>query len=363
MTPRKILAIKLRSLGDTVLMTAPLLELRRAYPQAEIHVAAPQSYREILVNHPAVDRLVPIDLPSSKLKRALFLPVLMRKLRRENYDCVVCFHASPSTALIALGTGAKTRAIHFHGHQDTNRFSTVVIPDKGKIKPIIERDLDTVRALGISTKSLAMPKVFITADERKAVQARLNNWGLKNPILGLGLGAGRPSKTWPMAKFAEVARAWQARGGSVVLFSTPPEAEKVTEFWREIERRNISKSQIVSEAKLSLRELAAWMEVLSVFLGNDSGPKHLAVAVGTPTVTLFGPEHPFEWHPYPTDLHPYFFIENLACRKDAAPGMPAWCGIYTCLTEKNRCLTEIAAEPVLQKCFELCDHGNKEAKL
>ena len=71
------------------------------------------------------------------------------KLRQERFDCVVNFHASPSTAMISFASGAKTRSIHFHGHNDKNRYSTVAIPGKGTLKPIIERDMDAVRALGL----------------------------------------------------------------------------------------------------------------------------------------------------------------------------------------------------------------------
>jgi len=87
---------------------------------------------------------------------------------------------------------------------------------------------------------------------------------------------------------------------------------------------------------------------LAVFAGNDSGPRHLAVAVGTPTVTLFGPEHPFEWHPYPEDRHPRFFVDNLPCRRDAMPGMPAWCGLHDCVAEAHKCMTMIEAGPVFE---------------
>ena len=101
-------------------------------------------------------------------------------------------------------------------------------------------------------------------------------------------------------------------------------------------------------ARASVRALAAELSLLSVFLGNDSGPRHVALAVGTPTVTLFGPEHPFEWHPYPEEKHPIFFIDQLACRKDGAPGMPAWCGIEVCVEQKHQCMTSIGVNSVVQ---------------
>src|SRR6476619_3876425 len=117
---------------------------------------------------------------------------------------------------------------------------------------------------------------------------------------------------------------------------------------------------VTATQSLGLRVLAAVFTQASVVVGNDSGPKHLAIAVGTPTVTLFGPEDPFEWHPYPADRHPHFFIESLKCRKDADPGMPPWCGLENCVIEQQRCMKEIAVSQVLAQCMKL---GTKMAKL
>jgi ADP-heptose:LPS heptosyltransferase len=107
---------------------------------------------------------------------------------------------------------------------------------------------------------------------------------------------------------------------------------------------------VACEAGLPLRTVAAMLRHCSVLAGNDSGPKHLAVAAEIPTVTLFGPEHPFEWHPYPQDRHPYFFIENLSCRQDADPGKPPWCAKVTCVEERHRCMREIGVDQVLREC-------------
>jgi ADP-heptose:LPS heptosyltransferase len=70
------------------------------------------------------------------------------------------------------------------------------------------------------------------------------------------------------------------------------------------------------------------------------------VALGVKTITLFGPENPFEWHPYAKDEHPIAYVENLPCRKSLAPGLPEWCAIRECVSEKHRCMREIAVEDV-----------------
>ncbi len=352
--PKKILAIKLRSLGDTVLMTAALAELRRAFPRAELHAVTLTQWAPLLERDPAVDKVWTYDRHSETAARAKAAARLALKLRREHYDCVVNFHASPSSSMIAFATGAKVRSIHFHGHSDKNRYSTVEIPDKGKLKPIIERDMDAVRALGVKVPEGRMPRLHVKpmeVDQAGDLAARL---GLADPILALGLGASRPSKSWPILRFAELAIRWvEAEKGSALAIGSPKEEPLITEFLQAVDSLHPKpevRSRITGVHHLSIRELAAMLKYAAVFAGNDSGPKHVAVAVGAPTVTVFGPEHPFEWHPYPLDRHPRFFVEDLACRKDADPGMPAWCGLNTCEVEMHRCMTQIGVDSVLEEC-------------
>lgn len=373
MVPRKILAIKLRALGDTVLMTAPLFELRRAYPSAEIHVAVVSQWAPILENHPAVDRVWNYERHTDRAARARSAARLAMRLREQKYDCVVNFHASPSTSMITRATGAAVRSIHFHGHKSASRYSTVTIPGKGVLKPIIERDMDTIRALGLSVPEGKLPKVFLHASEVAQAQSTLDRLfpptpGVAGPILAVSLGASRPSKCWFLERFVALALGWaQQEGGRVLVLASQQEARTAHRFMKCFDEiltasvqvaaeRNTIRKKVTSSTKQSVRQLAALLSRVSVFVGNDSGPKHLAVAVGTPTVTLFGPEHPFEWHPYPKDAHPYFFVENLSCRNDALPGMPAWCAVHECTQEQHKCMRMIAVDTVLAECRRIVKH-------
>jgi ADP-heptose:LPS heptosyltransferase len=366
MSPRKILALKLRSLGDTVLMTAPLLELRRAYPEARIHAAVMADWAPLLEGHPAVDRVWNYERRSEATARAKAITRLALRLRREKFDCVACFHASPSSATLAFATGAKVRSIHFHGHADRNRYSTVVVPGKGTLKPIIERDMDVVRALGIHVPAGRLPQVFLQEVELREARERLGRLGLPDPVLAICLGASRPTKAWPVERYAQLAIQWARRtGGGAVALAGPAEERLEHEFLRGVEdaltfslpevvaERAAIRARIAAERGLGIRALAALLSRASVVAGNDSGPRHLAVAVGAPTVTLFGPEHPFEWHPYPDETHPHLFVDGLACRRDAAPGMPAWCSLDVCVAQEHRCMRQLGVDPVLEQCLRV----------
>ncbi|MDR3606062.1 MAG: glycosyltransferase family 9 protein [Oligoflexia bacterium] len=357
--------MKLRALGDTVLMTAALAELKRAWPAADIHVAVTSTWAPLLENHPAVSQIWKYERFEDRGARAKSVMRLALKLRREHFDCVVNLHASPSSAMIAFATGAPIRSIHFHGHKDRNRHSTVEIPGKGIVKPIIERDMDAVRALGIQVPSGRLPQIYIHEREREEAAQRLSRSGLAStgPLLVIGLGASRPAKAWPIERYAELAVRWanDVKGGRVLAVLGPSEKSEFDDFLKALERsllKQVSdpglhaaiRSRITAERDLSLRQLAAVMTLASVCAGNDSGPRHIAVAVGCPTVTVFGPEDPFEWHPYDRKIHPLLYIENLPCRRDAMPGMPPWCGVHVCVQEQHRCMAMIDVDSVMTEC-------------
>ena len=370
-TPKKILAIKLRALGDTVIMSASLLALKKAYPNSEIDVLVTNTWASLLENHPAVNRIWKYERHKDAPSRAKAVAKLALKLRKEKYDCVVNFHASPSSSALAYALGSKVRSIHFHGHQDKNRYSTVTVPGKGELKPIIERDLDTVRALGVLIDEPYTPQIFLNEDEIKEAENRIQVLGLKKPILCLGIGASRSTKSWPLDRYASIAIRWcEDTNGSVICFNSREEElqaksffnfvdDKLAQWYQDTQKRKQVRSRIICETQISLRTMSALFKNSSVYLGNDSGPKHIAVASGLSSVTVFGPEDPFEWHPYPKDKHPIHYIEGLSCRKDHQPGFKPWCGLHECVVEEHRCMRQIAEDDVYRTVKNLYLKGTQ----
>ena len=358
--PRKILAIKLRALGDTILMTAPLLELRRAYPGAEIDVVVTDTWAPLLENHPAVDKIIPYQRHQGAASRAKAIARMAIALRKQKYDCVVNFHASPSSSALAYAVGAKVRAIHFHGHKDKNRYSTTNVPGKGVLKPVIERDMDTIRSLGLTIAEGKQPAVYLENSEIARARTRISQMGLYGPILGLGIGASRNTKIWPLERFAAIAIRWcdQYRGSVIVYHARGEEGisrkffdavdRKLVEWYTDPPARKAVRARILAEVQLPLRLLGSMLRNNQLYLGNDSGPKHLAIAVGTPTITLFGPEDPFEWHPYSRENHPIHFIDGLKCRNDQLPGFRPWCGLHDCVVEEHRCMKFLSEDEVFR---------------
>ena len=166
----------------------------------------------------------------------------------------------------------------------------------------------------------------------------------------LGLGASRPTKRWPTQHFARLAELMRDRADLIpAMITGPGEAEAVFsgQVLDEMRARGLrsmgagGKGDFLHLAGFGVRKLAQALSAVRAYLGNDSGPKHIAAAVGIPTFTFFGPEDPGEWHPYSRERHPVFFREDLPCRRE---DQGRWCGLETCDLqgqEFHRCMSEL----------------------
>jgi heptosyltransferase-2 len=361
LNPKRILVTKFRAMGDTILLTGALKELHRNFPNAQIHVAVPDPWIWLLEGVPGVTKLLPVTWHNDRAARTKAATRLAFQLRKESYDVVCSFHSSPAAAMVALSTGAKVRAVHFHSFKAKNLYSTVQIPGKGTMKPVVERDLDTIRGLGLDVQAGVMPEIFLKPEERALAREEFHAWGLKRPVLGIALGASRGTKIWPLHRFAESAQRWVSeKNGSVLVIAGPGEEKLTEEFFKSIPNQPALRDQIQVMPSCNVRTLAARISCLNTLLGNDSGPRHLATALNVPTVTLFGPEHPLEWHPYPEDRHPKLFIEPLPCRNNSEPGSPPWCGLQECIVEAHQCMTRITVDGVMEQVGRVYEAYGKD---
>ena len=204
--------------------------------------------------------------------------------------------------------------------------------------------MDAVSAL-CGTQIIPPPThVRVSETETQWAQSWLKAKSIREPVLSISIGASRPSKRWDIDRFISVAQTWNIQTKGDVLFLLGPGEtlgpQESSTPWTCLEGA-------------SVRQLAALLSQTQVWLGNDSGPKHLAIALGIPTVTLMGPEDPMEWHPYDTNTNPYFYLSNLPCRNAAPPGFPPWCGIDVCTIEQHRCMKGIEPAAVADACMKL----------
>lgn len=332
----KVLLAKRRALGDTILLSSSVELLKNTFPQAEITVLAPESFLPVLENNPAIKNLWSFE--SGWLS-------LLPKIRAEKFNHFFQLHASPRSHWIAHLSGAQ--AVHFHTqNKETERAY-------GKHPNALEWDGFHFRSVFGEKVNLPapLPKIFLSEKERaEGCDFWIRRGVDPAKVVFLGLGASREPKRWPASHFARLAELLRDRMEAIpALVVGPGEAEesfagRVVDEMRVRGMRPAlgnGKGDFVHLAGLSVRDLAKAMSAVRAYVGNDSGPKHMAAAVGTKTFTLFGPEDPVEWHPYDRELHPVFFIEKLPCRRE---DNGRWCGISVCTLEsleRHRCMQDL----------------------
>ncbi|MEW6056828.1 MAG: glycosyltransferase family 9 protein [Bdellovibrionota bacterium] len=350
-----VLVIKNRAIGDTILLTGSLRLLRQHLPRHEIHVLVRAPAGELLVGLPYVDRIISAKEPAGGIDRIAYWTRLIQRLRVTHYDFTLNFHASMRSSLTARCLRASIRVANHHELRGRNWFSDLKVPGRGKVKPVIERDLDVLRAIGIhATVADALPEVVLSPAEIQEAKSLFENrpaaakGGMR---IFLGIGGSRATKRWPAAHMIRLLEKLEKECDAQFVMSTvATDRHWLESFLPQLKRHPSLEKRLVHFENFSLRQTAKVVSQCSLYVGNDSGLKHLAVALGLKTVTVFGPEAPLEWHPYSVDKHPYLFIPELSCR---TVGGKHWCAIPVCKQHQHRCMQDIEPEQVFQKITEV----------
>ncbi len=305
---RRVLVIKLRHHGD-VLLTSPVFSaLKARAPQVEIDALVYADTAEMLSLHPAIERLQLIDRHWSRLGPLRRLAAewrLLQALRARRYDLVVHLTEHPRGAWLARLCGARWAiARHMQGRGGWWRkaFTHFYRTPGHALRHTVELNLDALRRIGIQP----------TPAERKlalvpGVDAEARVEGL---LAGLGL-AGRPFihvhpasrwlfKCWTIEKMAALIDRLHAAGHAVVLSAAADTAERAM---IEAILAKTAQPAFSLAGRLSLKELAALAGRARLFIGVDSAPMHIAAAMSTPVVALFGPSGDKEWGPWGVAHH------------------------------------------------------------
>lgn len=344
----RILLAKRRALGDTVFLSSTLEALASAEPGAELFLLVPGAFAPVLEGHPRVKGIL-------RYEQGFF--TLVKELRALRLDHFIQLHASPGNKWLAHLSGAKKVSFSVQNNETEKAY--------GRHPNALEWDGFFLRHLfgGRIPVPGPAPRIFLTPEERAEGEAYWRRLGAEGKkVVFLGLGASRPTKRWPPAHFARLAELLRDRLELVpAIVSGPGEAEatfaaSVVDHMRARGMRALSaggKGDFLHGAGLSVRQLAGALSAVSCYVGNDSGPKHIAAAVGIPTFTFFGPEDPVEWHPYSRTAHPVFFVPELPCRRE---DQGRWCGLEECDlpgAQRHRCMEEIDPLDVLMAVQQL----------
>jgi lipopolysaccharide heptosyltransferase II len=287
----RILVSRMKYIGDVVLTTPIIRSLRDACPRAHIVYLGEREAVSLLQQNPFLDEIIPFDFRRPPL---LEQARVVRLLRRGKFDLAIDLFGNPRTALLTFLSGARVRV----GPDRKGRgvLYTVRVRDDGKPKTAIEFHNQSLRAVGISSTAVRT-EIFLTDEERAAGRARLgvfgaNDRGDQQPVVGIHPGATWPAKRWFPDRFAGLAEALVARGAVVVLTAGAGDVETIAAV------QSAGRKALPVFRGLPLRELAALIAACDLYITNDAGPLHIAAAVNTPTIGLFGPGEDSIWFPY-----------------------------------------------------------------
>ncbi len=280
----KILIVKPSSLGDIIHALPTVRILRRAYPQAHISWLVNDNFAPLLDGCPIIDRVIPFA--RRRLGRLGALQETLhfaRSLRAGGFDWAVDLQCLLRSALLCRASGAPRRTGLADGREGSTCFYNEIIKLPPPPAHAVDRYLMLPRQLGLEVDRVEFPLAGAPVAEREKLI-------LLNP------GARWASKRWPASQFAALLDALAARWPDhrlALLGSTDerPLAESVA-------ASATAKADILA-GRTSLPELTALMRRARLMISNDTGPLHLAVAVGTPTVSMFGPTDPRLTGPYP----------------------------------------------------------------
>lgn len=292
--PDRILLTQLRRIGDVLMTTPSVAAMRAAHPRAHIAFLTEAPSDQIFRHNPHVDQVWVYPRGGSPWAQIS----LARRLRKERFDLVVDFFGNPRSAFLSRLTGAPRRiGFDFRGR---GWAYTERVPVPRGVRYSAGHKTALLEPLGIKVDSY-LPQVFLGAAERDYATRQLQELGVKEGELLVALFpvSRRRYKVWPPKNFARLADILIERYGARVLLMGGPGDEHFTGAVRQEMRHR----PLPPYEAPSLLESAALLERAHLYVGNDNGPRHFAIALGTPTVTVFGQGRPENWTPPDQPMH------------------------------------------------------------
>jgi heptosyltransferase I len=309
-----ILVVRLGALGDVVHTIPAVTALRRAFPDARIDWLVDAKHRSIVDLVSVLDEVIALESSSLNAWR-----IAIGELRQTPYDVAIDFQGLLKSAVLARVSGAS-RVIGFsvwHLREKTARpfYSSTPPPDGGEEGHVISKNLRLLRVLGIERDVIEFPLKVV--DSRVAAIVRQM---VPGPYALINPGAAWPNKRWPPERFGEIAAFLaEARGlTSVVLWGPGEDVLAQTVI-------DASSGCAVLAPPTQPADLVALARDAALVLSGDTGPLHITTAVGTPTVSIFGPTNPERNGPWNGDDVAVSRFDQCGCHYDRRCHRRDWC--------------------------------------
>jgi ADP-heptose:LPS heptosyltransferase len=311
--PSSILVIQLKRAGDVIVTTPVLTALKTKFPRAHLAFLVDKPFAVLLEHHPALDAIEIYDRNN--------VWATWQRIRAQRYDWIFDFQSSPRSALLCARSGARITtgyAVPFWG-----RLYDRTVKRPGASLSTTDGKFTLVEALTGPLGERPARRLFLSTDEKQ--------WAanvITAPAIALVPTHRRNSRRWHAESFAEVGRQWQSKGATVWLFWGPGEQAYVKAI-----AEKIPGSRLIPPT--TLRQMGSLLQRCQVVITNDNGPMHLAVAVGAPTVTIYGPTDPKSWNPG-GPRHLALQAAGLSC---------LGCNLNEC-PFSHECMTQVTSERV-----------------
>ncbi|QYO61990.1 glycosyltransferase family 9 protein [Leptolyngbya sp. 7M] len=329
----RVLVVRLRSIGDTVLATPSLIALRRFLPTARIDILLEDWVAPLLDGSEHLDNVVSVGRSGPERFQ------IARQLRKTRYDVAFNLHGGTTSTFLTRATGARHRigyANYRYAKLYTHSLSSSADFWKRSPTHSAEQQLALLGYAGIPVEDRPKSRLPINANAVESVVDRLERIGISGSAASFALmhpAAAFPTKRWPAANFGRAAEYLGSLGIATIAVASTDEAGILEELV------SASKVPITTFNDLTLPETTALAARARIFIGNDSGIAHIAAAVKTPSVVIFGSSNRDHWRPW-TDAPNELVFSEFACQP--CPG-------YVCKEYgEPRCILSVPPEYVIK---------------
>ena len=333
-----LLIIKLRYIGDVLLATPTLRAIKAAWPDVRVTMMVNRGTEGVLSGNPDIDEILVLDKVSLAAQWRLIV-----QLRRRRFDTVIDLTDGDRSAFLSWVSGASVRIGFNDEHRRRRVCYSAIVPPQPGLRHRIERDLAALKSLGVPA-SEQQPKLWLTEEDEASADQLLDRLGIRREraLIILQPGARYWFKAWPAERFAELADRLASEYDCQVLIGGSKDEEALAQRIHEA-----ATSRPVSIAgRTTLKQFASIAKRAALFVGNDSGAMHIAAAMGTPMVALFGPSNPDEWGPRGDRVQVLY--KGLDCRACFHP---------TCNRGEQNCMKQLSVVAVYTAASQLLASG------
>lgn len=330
----KLLFIRLRSLGDTVLTTPLYAALKTWRPDWQLDVVVESPHHEVLLGNPNLRQILTLTQGDNFAGVVAERSRLLWTLRKEHYQACINLHGGATSAWLTWFSNSNHR-IGLTSFRNRLAYNIRLNPphkESGKYHTV-EYFFDWLRQLGLPAGKIPDLQIVVDPASRKEIQRNLNNCGIERETKYCVIQPASKfaTKQWPAERFRNIAGFIDQNCGLRIILTG---SRNETGILREVATGSPVPIMVMDD--LSVRHLAALLEGASLFIGNDSGPTHMAAALKVPLVVIFGSSDSKVWYPWKAA---HELVQNPF---DCNP-----CPGYHCLAyDEPRCILSITPEQV-----------------